>query len=361
MGATKTKTKSSSTTNQTQTAAPPTWTQPGLEAVSGAVTGAVNQIPDQHYSGPMVASMSPAQLAAIQGAWTNTAQQAQEGQAWLQQFGMPLLEQGMEFTTALPSTDYQLADREDLTGVINASIDPVMRQLQNNILPGLTMSALDSGAYSGDRAMRVMPTEAIRQANESMQRIASQLGYEDYQNYENRRLQAYGMETAAAQQNYALESQRQSAMAADRLQRLGMAPEYINSMLKMGASSGDLLNMAAQLEVQNNQLGYNNSLEMDKYASYSPFMGLDQASQLLTQLSGGWGTQTMNGQTNSTQTTSTKQPLAQQLIQGAIGIGSMVAGFPGGAGMISGALGLGGAAGTPAASSLFQGITGVGT
>ena len=129
-------------------------------------------------------------------------------------------------------------------------------------------------------------------------------------------------------------------------------PEFVNSILHTQASQGDLLNMAAQLGVQNRQLGINNATAMDQYASQSPFMGLDTASELLARLSGNYGTQTMNG--TQTQTTSTSGGLAGQLLQAAIGAGMMAAGMPGGLGGVFG----GGAAAQPApapaaASNLF--------
>jgi hypothetical protein len=106
--------------------------------------------------------------------------------------------------------------------------------------------------------------------------------------------------------------------------------------------------MAAQLGMQNQQAGINNSVGMDQYAAMAPFMGMDQAAQILAMLSGNWGTQTMHG--DSTQTQTTQPGLAGQLIQGAIGLGSMAAGFPG----LGGALGLGTSAAAPAAAGLFN-------
>lgn len=326
-----TSTKTKSSTNQTQTSAPPTWTAPGLVNVAQQVTDAAAGLPTTHYTGPMVASMDPADLAAIQAAWGATSANATGLSSWMQG-QLPQFQQGQAFTTALPDTSYSLAPREDLNGVISASIAPVQRNLMENILPQMTSSALASGAYSGDRAMGVMPTDAIRDANESMQRIASQLGYEDYQNYENRRLAAYQATTGASQQNYALDTQRQQEEQAMRLQALGMEPDFVSSILHNQASAGDLLRMSAELGQQQAQLGINNQLGMDQYASQAPFMGLDTASTLLARLSGNYGTQTMNG--NSTSTTS--QSMLPQLLQAGIGAGMMAAGMPGGLSALGG-------------------------
>jgi hypothetical protein len=337
MGSKKQTTKS--TTNQTQTNAPPAWTLPGLTSTAGLVQNAIGQIPATHYSGDMVASMDPSQLAAIQQAWQGTAANAGDLAGWMQgQIG------GFQptYTTSLPDTSYNVADRQNLTDVINASIHPVQQQLMESILPSITNSALAAGAYSGDRAMGVLPQTAIRDATDSMQRIAAQLGYQDYNDYENRRLAAYQAETAAAQGNYGLENNRVGL----NLQALMAEPEFVNSILHTQASQGDLLNMAAQLGVQNQQLGINNATAMDQYASQSPFMGLDTASELLARLSGNYGTQTLNG--TQTQTTSTSGGLAGQLLQAALGAGMMAMGMPGGLGGIFGG---GAAAAQPAAAS----------
>lgn len=344
----KSKTKTVSDTNQTQTQAPPSWTAPGLSQAAQMVTARLGSIPTSHYSGDMVAAMNAGDLARIQQAWGATAANA-GGLATQMQGMLPQLQTGtLDWTTGLPSTDYTLAPRQDLDAVINASIDPVQRMLMEQILPSITNSALSSGAYSGDRAMGVLPTDAIRNATESMQNIAAQLGYEDYQNYENRRLAAYQATTAAAQGNYGLETSRQGLEAQDLLARMGLMPDYVNAILHTQASQGDLLKMAADLGVQQRQAQIDNALKQDQYASYSPFMGLDQATQLLTALSGGWGTQNMTGHSTSTQTQS--QPIAGQLIQGALGLGMAAAGMPGGLGGIFG----GGSPATQGASSMFQ-------
>jgi hypothetical protein len=262
---------------------------------------------------------------------------------------LPQLATPYSYSTQLPDTSYSLAPKQDLNGAIAAAIDPVKRQLMEQILPGMTSSALDAGAYSGDRAMKVLPGQALQQFGDTAGNIAAQLGYEDYQNYENRRLAAYQAQTAAAQQNYGLEDARH---ALD-LQQVSMLPDYVNSILHTQGAQGDLLSMAAQLEQQNRQSGIQNAVGMDQYASQAPFMGLDTASQLLAMLSGHYGTTNMNG--TSTTTTTQSQPLGMQILQGALGAASLAMGNPGGLSGILGAAGGGGGA-VPAAgaASLFN-------
>lgn len=345
-------THTTSTTNQNQTNAPPAFTFPGLQQAGSMTLNALNSLPTSHYTGPLVASMNPQDLAAIQQAWGQTAANAGGAADYLTSL-LPQLTAGQNFSTALPNTSYNVADRPDLTSVIQASIHPVQQQLMEQILPGITNSALQSGAYSNDRAMGVMPQTAIRDATDSMQRIAAQLGYQDYNDYENRRLAAYQATTQAGQQNYALDTARQQELAGLNLQALGMAPDFVQSILHTQASQGDLLRMAAELGVQQQQAGYNNAQQMDQYASTAPFLGLDAASSILARLSGNYGTQTMHGTTDQTQTT--QQDPMGQLLQAGLGLGMAAMGMPGGLGGIFGGGGataaLGGGAG---AASLFS-------
>ncbi len=343
------KTTTNEVHDQTQTAAPPTWTLPGLTQVAGQVTNAASGLPQSHYTGPTTATYDPADIAAIQAAWGGAAQTA--GQlAGVEQGMLPTLQsigQGLNYTTSLPTANIHTAGMQDATAAINAAMDPAMRNLTNVILPGITNSALASGAYTSDRAMGVMPTEAIRNAEQTMQQTAATLGYQAYQDWAQRDLAAQEAQVQAQQANYGLDTSRQQSQAAAQLQALGMAPDMINSILHTQASSGDLLQMAANLGLTADQATINNAMGMDQYASQAPFMGLDTASALLAQLSGGWGTTTQHG--TSTQTQEQSSDPFSQILQAAAGIGGMVAGVPGLGSMFGSA-----AHAAPAASSLFQ-------
>lgn len=331
--------------NNTQTTAPPAWTAPGLDQAAGMVTAGLDQIPTEHYSGPQVAYMTPDQLAAIQGAWGGTAANADSLAGWMQGM-LPTLQQGPQFNySGAPGiSTYNMGSLHDMDPVINAAIDPVRRQLMEQILPSQQSSALESGAYSGDRAMRVMPLDAIDRATESMQRIAAGLGYENYNNFENRRLQAYQTDQGNILQAYGLDTERGLGTANDNLNRMSLIPSYVNDILRTQGSSGDLLRMAAELGVNRDQAMITDATQRDMYASQAPFMGLDTASQLLAALSGSYGTQTGSGN----QTTTTKKSMGLgDALGAAAGIASMAMGFPG----VAGALGLGGSAAAMGAGS----------
>lgn len=334
MGAKK---KTKTTYNDHSTNAPPAWTAPGLTQAGGMVQNALGQIPTSHYTGQQVAYMDPAQLQAIQSAWGQTAGLAGDYTQYMQD-QLPGLSTPPQFSTQLPTANYNMGDRyAGLEGTINAAQHSTLQQLQQNILPGIQSSSLDAGAYSGDRAMGVLPTQAIGNATESMQRIASELAFQDYQDWENRRLAAYQGDQATQLGSYQADTQRGLGVADANAQQMSLLPAYIQSMLHTSGSVGDLLNMSAALGVQNDQNVINDAVAQDRYASYSPFMGLDQASQLLAQLSGAWGQQDRSGESKTTEKTGGLGPA----LQTAAGVASALMGMPsmggGGAGALLGA------------------------
>jgi hypothetical protein len=298
--------------------------------------------------------MSPEQLQAIQAAWGDTAGLAGQYAGYMQD-QLPGLTGAPQFSTSLPTDSFDIGDRfEGLNATIAAANDPVMRALQEQILPGIKSSALDAGAYSGDRAMSVLPTQAIGNAVESMSRNADQLAYQDYQDFENRRLAAFQSDQDRMLAAYGADTQRGLGVADNNNAQLSLLPQYIQSMLHTSGSVGDLLQMSAALGTGNQQQQINDQVARDKYASYAPFMGLDTASQLLSALSGNWGTQTSAGE----QTTKNTQSggMLGELLKAGLGIASAAMGMPGGlagagamAGGMSPSLGL-------LASDIFQPI-----
>lgn len=312
----KTKTSASST----QTAAPPTWTQPGLEQTAGMVQSALGQIPTSHYSGQQVAYMSPAEQMAIQQAWGNTAGLAGNYVDYMND-RLPTLADLWDWQTTLPTQSFNMGTLADVDPVINAALDPVKRQLMEQILPGISSSSLDAGAYTGDRAMSVLPQSVLQDYSHEAGNIAATIGYENYRDFENRRLQAWMSDQDRLLAAYGAETQRGLGQNESNIAMMGAESDYINSILKNSASVGDLLNMSAQLGVANQQAQFDDLIARDKYASYAPFMGLDQATQLLTQLSGGWGTQTGQSQSKTTEKTGG----LGEWVKGAIGLGSLAA------------------------------------
>lgn len=315
------KKKSTTNFNQTSTSAPPAFTAPGLEATAGMVTGALGDIPQTHYAGPQVAYLDPATLGSIQGAWGDTAGLAGYYSDWMGEQMAPLTSM-WDFQSQLPTEQFNMGSMHDVNPVIQASLNPVYEQLMNNILPSMQSSSLDAGAYTGDRAMRVLPQDAISEYTDSAGRIAAQIGYENYRDFENRRLAAFSSDQDRMLGGYNAETARGLGAEQNQMGMMGAINDYVSGILRNSASVGDLLNMSAQLGVTNEQAMINDMLAQDQYASYSPFMGLDQASALLAQLSGNYGTDTTTGKQKTTEKTGG----LGEWVKGAIGLGSMVAG-----------------------------------
>lgn len=314
------KKKTTQTTNQTSTSAPPSWTAGGLEATSGMVQSALGQIPTSHYSGQQVAYMSPEEQAAIQSAWGDTAALAGGYTDWMGE-RLPTLSDMWDWQSQLPTASFDMGSLQDVEPVIQAALNPVYRQLTEQILPGISNSSLQADAYSGDRAMGVLPTTALQNYSREAGDIATMIGYQNYQDYEARRLDAWQSDQDRLLAGYGLETQRGLGQNASQQQQMAAEADYINSILKNSASVGDLLNMSSQLGVTNQQAMINDALAKDKYASYSPFMGLDQAAQLLALLSGDYGTQTMQGKS----VTKEKTGGVGEWVKGAVGLGSLAA------------------------------------
>jgi hypothetical protein len=68
------KKKTTTTSSQTNTAAPPSWTMPGIQAAAGAVTDALGQVQAlPAYTGPFVARPDQGLVDAAVGGYTGAA------------------------------------------------------------------------------------------------------------------------------------------------------------------------------------------------------------------------------------------------------------------------------------------------
>jgi hypothetical protein len=350
MGKSKSTTKQSSTsnTNQTQTNSPFAPAMPGLTQLAGQIQNATNAVQGMPgYTGDFIATggqlqqdaVSAYQQAAAQAQQlVNPALQAANVTNWkMPTFYGPGTEAG---THSFGDGSY---DPSGVDSVVQAAIQPYMRQLMEQVLPSIQSAGIESGAYSNDRAMAIMPGQAVRDTGRMASEVAAQVAFQDFQAQQARQLEAFGLNT-----NRALGE-------ADVLTaRLGLYPELLNNVMNMSSGSADLTMQAANYDTAMRQAELNNALARDQYNANLPFRGLDQAASLYGTFAP-YGTQTMNG-TTSSQSKSTQtqqQPIAGQILQGALGVGSMIAGFPG----ASAALGLGGQAMT-AANPLLMGTAG---
>lgn len=338
MGKSKQTTKSN--TNQTQTNTPFAPVLPGLTQLAGQIQGATNAaqaVPV--YGGDFVAL--PGQLqqqvipayqksAALAGSLVDPALAASERNWQMPTFAGP--------GTSAGTQSFASYDPSGVDSVVQAAIQPYMRQLMEQVLPSLQSAGIESGAYSNDRAMAIMPGQAVRDTGRMASEVAAQVAFQDFLSQQERQLQAFGLNT-----------QRGLGEADVLTSRLGLYPELLDNVMRMSTGSAELGEHAAAYDTAMRQAEINNALAQDAYNVAAPFRGLDTAASLYSTFAP-YGTQNMTGQ--STSTTTQKQPIAGQILQGALGVGSMLAGFPG----ISGALGLGGASGlNPMLAAPFAG------
>jgi hypothetical protein len=318
------KKKQTTTSNNTQTNAPPAWTLPGLTSTAGLVTDAVKQVQGVGpYTGDFTAQPNSGLVDAAMAGYTGAAGAVPGNLMQLQSISDRI--KGVQPVT---TGTYDVGGAYDVNPAISAATAPIFRQLTEGTLPGLRSAALDSGAYSGDRAMSVIPQAVIGQSLRDAQDVAATIGLQDYQAREARRLQAYGVDQAnslEAQQfnnNYALQSGQQLA-------------DLVNQDMMLRSSVGDLNQAALGLDMQRQQAGIDNDLQKYDASLKYPFRGLDIASALLAQLSGNYGTQTSNGTQTQVQTSSG----LGNVVQGIAGLAGMIGSLPmGGGGSLGGQL-----------------------
>jgi hypothetical protein len=314
-----TRTTVNSSERGTTTAAPPSWTMPGISDAASRVTAALSNLPGERYTGDFTAAPDRGLIDRAVGSYTQAAGNGLR----LQDQAMQLLQrqgQPVNFQTQLPQDNGSA-----LQPAINSAIHPVFQQLMEQVLPSIRSSALDSGAYSGDRAMSVLPTQAIENTTNAATRLAGELGFTDYTNRQQRALDAYGLDTARTL----------GTVQADTA-RAGQFSELADTAMRMGTGSGDIFASASALDAQQRQAVINNNLQRNEYNWQYPFQGLDTASNLLARLSGSYGTTT--SERSGTQTTSTggAGPILQGVLgAAALGASAFAPGVGGGPSMVS--------------------------
>lgn len=310
------KSKQETKSNQTTTVAPPSWTMPGISAAAGKVTDALGAMPTSSYTGDFVAQPNKALTDQAVGAYTGAANTAG---GWADY--MSNMTKALGGASPVTTGTYQQGAGFDLNPVIQAAVSPLLKQLTEQTLPGIRSSALESGAYSGDRAMSLLPSMAASDTAVNAQNLGAQIGYQDYAMREAQRLAAY-------------QSDQSNSLAAQQFNNnFGLASanaqsDLINQEMMLRASMGDLFSGAASTGTAADQAGINNALAKEQYNIQRPFQGLDIASALLAQLSGGYGTTTSNG----TQTTTQSTGGLGSVVSGIAGLASLAGSFamPGG-------------------------------
>lgn len=311
-------TKTTVKTNETSRNDPPSWAQPGLSELGSRITSIIPTMPGPRYTGDFIAPTSTyeqgmpdrlLQTADFIRSMVPTAAGALDASTTPVNFGMQGAPQVGQFGQYDPS---------GVLPVIQAAMQPAFRQLTEQVLPSLQSSGLESGAYSSGRARDVLPNMAIGDTMRTVGELASGISYQDFSDYQNRLLQAYGLDT-----------ERGLGEASTLTQRLAMFPELLDSVLRTQTGATDTEAAAAAYDRQLRQQEIDNTLAQFDYGVRYPFQGLDVAAALLGNLAAPWGTRTTQG----TQTQS--QGGLGQWLQAGLGLGSMALGMPGGLGGIS--------------------------
>lgn len=341
-----TKKTTKQTSNQTTTAAPPSWTMPGIQDVSGRVMNALNSLPGTKYTGDFFALPDSNMVSQAQQMYNGAAQTSQDLAGYVKQ-NLPTVGQPINYGGPnLPTGSYNIGSGQDLNPAIEAATRPIYRQLTEQALPGIRSSADAAGAGSNTR-VGVLQAQALRDWQTQASDIAAEMAYKDYNDREARRLQAYGIDTNAALEGFGLATNRGLGEAGLNLDRAKALPELTDSIMRLALSGGDILMQSDATRQAAEQARINNELARNQYEWQYPFQGLDVATQLLSQLSGNWGTTTSQGESKTVEKTGGLGAVAQ----GIMGAASLAAGL-GAFGPMGAAMGGLGAAGGAAGNLL---------
>ncbi|WP_181708717.1 hypothetical protein [Chthonobacter rhizosphaerae] len=208
-----------------------------------------------------------------------------------------------------------LSSNPYLDEIVSRSLDDVSRKYTEQVLPGLASNFASSGRY-GSGIQQNLTADAIGQLGKEAMGVASGIRYDNYNTERDRQMTALGMAPTYAANDY---------IDANQLMGVGSAREALK-----------------QAELQD---------EMDRYwyTANAKNNALDQYINRISQLNGGYGTETKRGTTASR---------AGGLLAGgisALGIASGLGAF--GSGGLFGLLGSGAATGSsiPAASTALAG------
>lgn len=299
-----------------------------------------------YYDGDFVARPDAALTDQISQAYQGSAAQSRDASSQVLDLRNNLTDATFGGPGDLDPTRWQGDDGGvRLDSALNAAIQPVLRQLTDQILPGIKSSAIESGAYSGDRAMQVLPTEAIAETGARASEITQQLAYEGFQQEQQRDLAAATAYEDALARAFALSTERGLGLSADKRANVGLGADLLNQSMLFSASEGDLLSAARDALLMEETANVQNDLARDAYDIAYPYEGIDIAASLLDQIAGKWSKQK--------QQTTEKTGGLGSVVQGAAGLvsGLGALGVFGPAGALAGTAAGGAGAAAPAAAA----------
>lgn len=165
----------------------------GIQSIAGKATNAVNSATP--YQGLFNAPVSQ---------YTNQGLQSFLSliQGLPQNYGQGALQSGDYLSNKLLSGGYQ-PQRYDTTNAIQAAVNPLFRQFQEQTIPGINDAATVAGAYGGSQnqpgtAKNVLYDQATTDFSKALTDTAAQVDYTDYQNWRNATQEANQIEATVA-------------------------------------------------------------------------------------------------------------------------------------------------------------------
>ena len=289
---------STTTINKTD---PPAYLQPYLTDIAAQAQTAYNAVPKGGFSGQLVASPTSAQTQALQ---------MQKGVAnSLGNFGQPTLNIANDFATKSQSGYYTQPGTQGFTptnigteAAVNAYLNPVKQQLQNDILPSLASNAIQSGAYGGSRYYTEMGNQIDQNYTQKAADIAAQIGYGEQVRQQDQIFQDNQMRAQLMPELFKLE---QSAGL--------VAPELANTGVSQLLTPSSILGSAGQAEQLFNQDVLDEAYQQYMLDIAGPFAGLDQYASIVSG--------TPFGGTSTGTTTGARPSGGSNFLSGALGGG----------------------------------------
>lgn len=318
-----------STSTTVQKSDPPAYLQPYLTDIAKQAQTAYQAVPQGGFSGSLVANPTPAQTGAVNHTLSFAHNLDTSG------FGNDTAALGADLANKVTSGSYTAPASNTYhspsigtTADVNSYLQPVLQNLQENILPGVTSAAVANGAYGGNR----YTTELGHQINDNFTTkaadIASQIGYGEQVRQDQNNLDAW-----KTNQQITPELQKNELTAA------GLQPTIASSGVSAQLTPESLAASAGNQQQLWNQDQLDQAYQEYILSTQTPFAGLGDYAGIV-------GGNNVGGTVSGTSTGTV--PHSNNFISGALGGGAAayglssafpaLAGLGGPFGLIGGAL-----------------------
>lgn len=172
---------------------------------------------------------------------------------------------------------YDVKDNNYVQDKIMTSVDPILRNFQERLLPQLKDAAIDRGAYGGTKSS-VATSQLARDTQQQVADIATQIAY---QNFNDTR----GLEQADLSQRRNL---LQNGLSQE-LQATSMVPSLNSAGTKQGLDLAGVYSGVGEQERSFAQADIDALIQKYQESQMAPFMGLDTYASLLYGTAGAAG------------------------------------------------------------------------